>query len=92
MTYYSVSAVDEFVARCCERGQEVYTVPGCLCDSYIVLPDDKYKGAIIKECYLNEWASAQTIRFFTEISRKTQKIVELIEQGQEDAAAELLYH
>jgi hypothetical protein len=91
MTLYTHETISEYLTRCIERGQEVYEIPGCLLDSYIVLPDEKYKGAIIKEEYLNEWSSAQSLRFFNKTSKRTQKIIDLLESGDEEKAAEIFY-
>ena len=92
MTLYTHETITEYLNRCINRGQEVYEIPGCLLDSYIVLPDDNYKGAIIKEEYLNEWSSAQSLRFFNKTSKRTQKIIDLLESGDDENAAKLLYN
>ena len=74
-TVYALNVVDGLIAHLAERGAEIYTIPGSLVDNYIILPTDKTKGAIIKEVYLNEWSSGSSIRFFTKISKKTQKSI-----------------
>lgn len=91
MKIYAFAAVNAFIDKMINDGAEVYTIPGALADSYIVTPSQHYKGAIIKEKYLNEWNSGQTVRHFSKISEKTQKIIDLILDEKEEEAARLLY-
>lgn len=91
MKIYTYKAVNAFIEKMINDGAEVYAISGALADSYIITPSKHYKGAIIKEQYLNEWSSGQTVRHFSRISEKTQKIIDLICDGEEEQAARLLY-
>ena len=73
---YSQSSVDRFVNSLVEDGYEVHTIEGCLNDGYIcVPPDDKHYGFEFKVVYLNEWSSALSMRRFSKLSKRQEKII-----------------
>ncbi len=86
-TLYSYTQVDEFAQRLCERGWEyVQLLEGCLGsgDFVLIAPDDKHYNFVIREVYLNEWSSAQTIRRAAKISKRLQKEIDDAEKRQEE--------
>ena len=78
-TLYSYKAVDDLIARYINKGGEaLQTWEGVLCSGDWFLYDfsGKLKFYVIKEVYLNEWSSAQTIRAYNKIPKKYQKILD----------------
>lgn len=89
---YSYSAVDKLIADAVEiYGADVYTVEGSLLDNYIIT-GEKIKTFIVKEVYLNEWASAYSVRAYEKTPEKYEKIIELLENGEEERAAKLFFN
>lgn len=84
-TIYSYSAVEDLLNRYSDSGREWigYTIPGGLIDGMIIT-GDRLKTAIIKEVYLNEWSSGATIRLYKKIPAKYARIVEMIENSDEN--------
>lgn len=88
---YSYRAVDKLIADAVEiYGAEVYTLEGSLLDNYIIT-GEKIKTYIVKEIYLNEWSSAYNVRSYNKIPEKYQKVIDLIENGEEERAAKLFF-
>ena len=89
MKIYTSGVISKYLAIVEENGHEIYFIPGSLVDNWIVLPTDKYKGAIIKECYLNPWSSGQTVRKYNKLPAKYQKVIDLLESGETEKAYKL---
>lgn len=88
---YSYRAVDKLIRDAVEiYGAEVYTLEGSLLDNYIIA-GDKIKTYIIREVYLNEWSSAYSVRAYEKTPEKYEKIISLIENGEEERAAKLFF-
>lgn len=75
---YTTTAVERFISRSVENGQEIYElIEGTLGYGLTVItPTDKYKGAVIKEVYLNPWSSAHTVRHYSKLPQKYEKMIE----------------
>jgi hypothetical protein len=86
---YSYSAVKKLIEL---YGNDcaIYTIEGGLIDSYILTAPNK-KTAIIKEVYLNEWASGATIRLYNKTPKKYDLVISYLENGEIDKAAALFY-
>lgn len=84
-TIYGYSAVENLLKKYSDSGREYvgYTIPGGLLDGMIIT-GDRLKTAIIKEVYLNEWSSGATIRLYKKIPAKYARIVEMIENSDEN--------
>lgn len=88
---YSMRAIDNLIRDAVEiYGAEVYALEGSLLDNYIIA-GDKIKTYIVKEVYLNEWSSAYNVRSYNEIPEKYQKVIDLIENGEQERAAKLFF-
>lgn len=84
-TIYGYTAVENLLNRYSDSGKEfcAYTIPGGLIDGMIITGAG-LKTAIIKEVFLNEWSSGATIRLYKKIPAKYARIVEMIENSDED--------
>lgn len=84
-TIYSYSAVEDLLNRYSENWRDfiAYTIPGGLIDGMIITGRG-LKTAIIKEVYLNEWSSGATIRMYNRMPAKYARIIEMIEEADED--------
>lgn len=85
---YSSKAVNDFIQQLSDD-YDVYTIDGCLANNYIITRDG-YKTIVIKEQYLNEWSSGNTIRMYNETPKKYQDVINAILDG-DDARAEKLF-
>ena len=91
MTVYSYKAADQIREKLLERaGAFVYEIPGALVDNYIMGADGCYTF-IVREKYLNEWSSGITNRKYRKIPAKYQKIVELLDDGENEKAEKLFF-
>lgn len=91
MSIYSYKAAETIKTRLLERsGAFVYEIPGALVDNYIMGADGCYTF-IVKEKYLNAWSSGVTIRKYRKIPAKYQKIVELLDNGENEKAEKLFF-
>lgn len=86
---YTLKAVEGLIEKYGEDS-EIFTIEGGLLDSYIIT-SDKFKTAIIKEVYLNEWSSAYSIVFYNKTPLKYQKIIDLLEGEEYEKASKLFY-
>ena len=91
MNYYSNKQVNTILDKTREKGADIFELPGCLLDNYLILPTDKTKGFFIKEVYLNEWSSGYAIRAFNKISKRVEKILKLLDENNVDKALELFF-
>lgn len=89
---YSCRAVDKLIRDAVEiYGAAVYTLEGSLLDNYIIT-GEKIKTYIVKEVYLNGWSSAYSVRAYNETPEKYEKIIGLLESGEEGRAAKLFFN
>lgn len=75
-TLYTISSTEDFISSMIEKGWEAVQLnEGSLGvgDWVLIAPDDKHYNVIIREVYVNEWSSAQTIRRCRELSQKILK-------------------
>lgn len=86
---YTLKAVEGLIEKYGEDS-EIFTIEGGLLDSYIIT-SDKFKTAIIKEVYLNEWSSAYSVVFYNKTPLKYQKIIDLLEGEEYEKASKLFY-
>lgn len=79
MNLYSVSSVERFIAGYLEQGGMIIQMNegslGCG-DVLLYDPSGRYKTCVIREIYLNEWSSAQTVRQYNRTPKKFQKIID----------------
>lgn len=68
----------------------VYKIEGTLNDNYILNAEGK-KTVIIKELYLNEWASCKVIRRYNKCPKKYEKVMDLLLMGQNEKAEKLFF-
>lgn len=87
---YSYEAVERLADKYAERGGTVYTIPGSLIDNYIMVAPD-CKVSICEERYLNEWSSACTLRMYNKMPANIEKIVELLDEGEDERAAAMFW-
>ena len=92
MTLYTHTAIQDYLESCYNRGADVWSIAGSLVDNYIIEPTDTHKGAVIKEIYLNEWSSAQSIRLYNELPAKYNRVIDLLTDGDEEAAAKIFFN
>lgn len=90
MTTYTQKAVENLINQYFEKGGSVYEIEGCLQDNYI-LTADGYKTAIIKERYINEWTSGQSITLYNKTPKKYQQVIDLLEDDEIEKANKLFF-
>ena len=52
-----------------------------------IITSEKYKTAIIREKYLNEWSSAYQVTFYNKTTEKYKKIIDFLENGEYEKAS-----
>lgn len=83
---YNQTAVDNLINRYSKNENfELYTIPGSLLDNHIIRAKGK-KTAIIREKFLNEWSSAYTIILYNKTPKKYQKVIDLLDNDNEQKA------
>ena len=78
MRLYTIRATQELIDKYVEKGGEMLTIDeGCLGVGNVILFDtnDKLKSFVIKEVYLNEWNSAQSIRCYNKLPDKYVQMI-----------------
>lgn len=71
MWTYTLTAVENLIARYVEQQWEVYTLDEWVLWLWIVVCTwDKLKNCIIREKYVSPWASTHTIRFYRTLPKK----------------------
>lgn len=78
MKYYSCTSMDNFISGYIERGGQAYCIDdGVLTSGDWILFDNrgKLKFCIIKEVYINDWSSAQTIRRYKKLPKKYKELL-----------------
>lgn len=84
---YSISSTEEFIASMIERGWEcVQLSEGSLGigDCVLIAPTERHWNFIIREKFLNEWSSAQTIRRCKKLSQAILKEIEKFANTEEE--------
>ena len=84
---YSISSTQEFIDSMIKKGWDcVQLDEGVLGvgDLVLIAPDDNHYNFVIREVYLNEWSSGQTIRKCAKLSQKVLKEIEKAELEQEE--------
>lgn len=89
---YTTKAVNNLINKYLDgdNDTQVYTINGSLLDSYIIV-SKKFKTAIIKEVYLNEWSSAYKVTFYNKTPLKYERILDLLADGDDEKASRLFY-
>lgn len=87
---YSYEAVERLADTYAERGGTVYTIPGSLLDNYIMIAPD-CKVSICTERYYNMASSAYTVRMYNKMPANIGKIVELLDEGEDERAAAMFW-
>ena len=78
-TLYTVSSTEDFVRSLIARGWDsIQLNEGCLGigDLVLIAPRETQWNFVIREKYLNEWSSAQTIRKCRKLSNAILKEIE----------------
>lgn len=78
--------INDMAGRYIAKGGNVYTIPGSLNDNYIMEAQGCWV-CIIKELYLNDWASCCTIKRYRTMPKKYAAVIDLLEAGDDDGAA-----
>jgi len=78
MKLYTNDAVDKMTAKYLERDGEVTIIEeGCLaCYGLAICSGEGLKFCIIKEVYLNEWSSGNSIKLFNKLPKKYQTLLD----------------
>ena len=79
MKLYSTSAISKALDFLANHGYDIITVTeGTLGYGHIIAlaPDDNHYNVEIQEKYLNEWSSGHTVRNFSKISPRIEKLLE----------------
>lgn len=90
---YTYEAVNNLIDRYYQKDAVntcVYTLTGCLVDNHIIVAPN-CKAAVIKEVYLNEWSSANSITMYNKLPKKYERVIELLENDEEDKALKLFF-
>lgn len=77
MKLYSNEAVEKLVARYNDKGGNVEVIAeGSLAVfGLAICHGEKLKTAVISEVYLNEWSSANSVRFYNKMPTKYQELL-----------------
>lgn len=83
--------VKKLINRYLSSGGDCYTIEGCLLDNYLLF-GEKLKTIIIKEMYLNEWSSINTIRTYNNTPKKYKKVIDLLNDDKQEEARKLFFN
>lgn len=76
---YGLQACESLINRYIQNGGNVVTIEeGTLGAGLIVCYGNGLKTAIIREVYLNEWASTHSVRFYNKMPEKYKKMIEKV--------------
>lgn len=78
MTLYTCTSIDNFISRYIEKGGQAYcTDEGVLTSGDWILFDarGKLKSCIIKEVYVNDYSSVQSLRKYGKLPGKYVKMI-----------------
>lgn len=81
---YTSNSVDNFISEMEEKGWEaIHLSEGVLTsgDWALLSPDDKHYNFVIREKYLNEWSSGQTVRKCAKVSAALQAEIDRAMEG-----------
>lgn len=78
--------IDRYISSC----GDCYVIDGCLLDNYILVGDG-LKTIVIKEMYLNEWSSINTVRTYNKTPKKYEKVVDLLYENETEKASKLFF-
>ena len=71
MTLYNYQSAEKIINQYIERGGEAKQLDeGTLCIGDWICYGDGLKTCIIKEVYINDWSSGQSIRFYNKTPKK----------------------
>jgi len=74
---YTCSAVDDLADKYVAAGGMLTTIEeGCLGWGLTVMEAPGYKYAVVTEVALNEWSSAHKVRFYNELPKKYQQLID----------------
>ena len=91
MNVYTAESVEQVREKLSARkGFFCYEFPGTLVDSYIMGAEGCYTF-VVKEKYLNEWSSGVTVRKYRKIPAKYEKVIQLVDEGENEKAEQLFY-
>ena len=90
INYIDYNDVTQLIDRYVSSGGDCYVIDGCLLDNYILF-SEKLKTIIIKEQYLNEWSSINTIRTYNNTPKKYEKVIELLNDDRQEEARKLFF-
>ena len=80
MKLYNYEAVEDLMRHYIEQGGDVHILDeGSLVYGLVICEGVGLKTAVIKEVYLNEWASAQSIRMYNKMPKKYAKMIDGLE-------------
>lgn len=78
MNLYTCTSIDNFISKYIEKGGEAYCIDeGVLTSGDWILFDirGKLKACIIKEVYVNDWSSAQSLRKYKKLPKKYAEMI-----------------
>ena len=78
MNLYTCTSIDNFISKYMEKGGTAYRIDeGVLTSGDWILFDirGKLKSCIIKEVYINDWSSAQSLRKYKKLPEKYKKMI-----------------
>ena len=82
MKMYGPTDTDKFINHMCEKGWEAIQLNEGgvgIGDWVLIAPDDDHYHFVIREVYLNEWSSGQTVRKCSKLSKKLLKEIDMAE-------------
>lgn len=82
--------INRLADRYVEKGGVIYTIEGSLNDNYI-LSGAGLKTMIIKEIPLNDWSSCNVIKRYNKCPKKYERVMELLDNGEDEKAAKLFF-
>lgn len=89
-TLFNCHDVEKLVQKYYNKGGDVLKIDGCLVDNYICFGEN-LKTAIIKEVYLNEWSSANSVVLYNKTPKKYEKVIDAIMNGENDEKISKLF-
>lgn len=89
---YSITneQISDMIDRYLGYDGAIYTIEGSLNDNYILTAEGK-KTVIIREQYLNDWSSCNVIKRYNKCPKKYKRIMELLDNGEDDKAHKLFF-
>ena len=82
MNMYGPTDTSKFIDVMCAKGWEPIQLNEGgvgIGDWVLIAPDDDHYNFVIREVYLNEWSSAQTVRRCSKLSKKLLKEIDMAE-------------